>query len=467
MQQLQQQESQDQQQLTQAHLQEQQTLAAINQAQEQEQSATQALGQAQRQFQSAQQLLAKASASSAPLHSQLSQAQSDLSQAQSRAADMHNAEQSLQQLISQNHAQIAATQASANRMTTLYAQTKSQEVVTEHKKQVMMGLLNSQLQFIEQHGSIGYLSVLVGVHSFSQLVGRVQMLGQIVGQTGDLGERLTLQVSQLQFEQEHLAGELSLIQKAQAALTVHQALLGQEEATLTQAVAVSAQQVQQSQGQISRASQQLQQNAQLAQQAQAQTQQTQQTMSHASQSLATTQNSLAQLQHQQAQITNNIAQLGSQIQQIAQQIQAAITQFNQGTLTQNGLYQSLYPLVAPVAGQDGLSPDLVLGVITEESGGNATIVSPAGAVGLMQLEPGTAQYLGINPAELSDPQVNLVAGCLYLKDMLALFGGNTSLALSAYNAGPGAVEANNNQVLSYTQGYVNNIEALMAQYEQM
>jgi soluble lytic murein transglycosylase len=222
-----------------------------------------------------------------------------------------------------------------------------------------------------------------------------------------------------------------------------------------------------SQNQIDSTSQKIQQNTQLAQQAQTQSQQTQNTISHASQTLSSTQNNLAQLQHQQAQISNNITQLGSQIQQIAQQIQAAITQFNQGNLTQNGLYQSLYPLVAPIAEQDGLSPDLVLGVITEESGGNATIVSPAGAIGLMQLEPGTAQYLGINPAELSDPQVNLVAGCLYLKDMLALFSGNTSLALSAYNAGPGAVQSNNNQVLSYTQGYVNNIEALMGQYEQM
>lgn len=97
-----------------------------------------------------------------------------------------------------------------------------------------------------------------------------------------------------------------------------------------------------------------------------------------------------------------------------------------------GVQQALQQAAAAT----GLSPALLRAVATVESGLNPTVVSSAGAVGLMQLMPQTAAALGINSDNVSQ---NALGGAELLKSLLGQFGQNLSLALAAYNAGPGAV----------------------------
>lgn len=109
----------------------------------------------------------------------------------------------------------------------------------------------------------------------------------------------------------------------------------------------------------------------------------------------------------------------------------------------------------------GVDPALLAALVWTESGFRPDAVSHAGARGLAQLMPATAEGLGVDP---DDPQQNLAGGARFLRSMLDRFG-TPALALAAYNAGPGRVaDAGGIPNIPETQAYVPKV---LARYDQI
>jgi soluble lytic murein transglycosylase-like protein len=118
-------------------------------------------------------------------------------------------------------------------------------------------------------------------------------------------------------------------------------------------------------------------------------------------------------------------------------------------------------LISRAAIRHGIDPDLIHSVIRAESQYDPLCTSSAGAMGLMQLMPGTARALGVT--DPYDPAQNIDAGARYLREQLDRFD-DLSLALAAYNAGPNAV-AHYDGVPPYreTQAYVRGVAEYLAE----
>lgn len=122
--------------------------------------------------------------------------------------------------------------------------------------------------------------------------------------------------------------------------------------------------------------------------------------------------------------------------------------------------RSFDDLIDRHASRQGVRKDLVRAVIQVESGFNPRAVSNKGAVGLMQLMPGTARQLGV--ANPFDPSENVRGGVAYLRQLLDRYDGDERLALAAYNAGPGAVDSHGQTVPPYreTRDYVSKVKGI-------
>ena len=112
-------------------------------------------------------------------------------------------------------------------------------------------------------------------------------------------------------------------------------------------------------------------------------------------------------------------------------------------------------MVRRIAREEGIDENQFLALVYQESRFNPCAKSPAGAIGLAQLMPGTAGDLGVDPYNIEQ---NLRGGARYYKEQLRKYNGNVSLALAAYNAGAGNVNKYGGiPPFRETQGYVANI----------
>lgn len=106
-------------------------------------------------------------------------------------------------------------------------------------------------------------------------------------------------------------------------------------------------------------------------------------------------------------------------------------------------------IIKQESARHGVRPELVRAVVQVESAFDPRARSAKGAMGLMQLMPGTAAELQVD--DPFDPRQNIRGGVTYLRRLLDRYDGNEELALAAYNAGPGTVSRHGNQVPPFAE----------------
>jgi soluble lytic murein transglycosylase len=117
------------------------------------------------------------------------------------------------------------------------------------------------------------------------------------------------------------------------------------------------------------------------------------------------------------------------------------------TLKTVPLIEAAYPILSGAYYKilQGANPALVHAIIRQESRFKADALSPAGAQGLMQLMPKTAQQTAqkfkVPFGSLVNPKINISLGCAHLRELLRKYGGSLILSIAAYNAGSAAVES--------------------------
>jgi N-acetylmuramoyl-L-alanine amidase len=121
--------------------------------------------------------------------------------------------------------------------------------------------------------------------------------------------------------------------------------------------------------------------------------------------------------------------------------------------------------ISQIAGQHGVSGSLASAIAWQESGFNNGVVSSANARGVMQVMPGTWDWVEQNlagPLDPSSPQDNVKAGTLYLRQLLQDTGGDERMAVAAYYQGLGSVQSQG--LLPETERYVENVMALRGRF---